>query len=383
MILFDVGLAEKSKTNPLKVLHSKLEYAGKKDGVSFVGISNYSLDAAKINRAMVLSVPNLDEKLNELKEIVKSIVESISENLYNDQKIIFDILSTSYYEYKNNLNFIKQLTAFKVFNEKNKESKEPIDLTKKVFNQISKLKEYINCLKNEKKIKENFHGNRDLYNFIKETAIEIGRLSNKDNKEVIDIIEKYIERNFGGIDYEIDIDLKLQFNDIKDNIEKIKKILEDFTNVNTRKKDNKKKKVAKIKISSVFLFKKSYNIACGIEDQYQIEKENCKKYDLNQCIIDNINDINNPRYLLLEIKPSLSSLIYQHIKIQIPYENIDFYDGSPFDDDNNNEYKFKKVSEIQDDANQDKLIILQNLNQIQPYLYDLYNMNYTIKGEKN
>ena len=215
MILFDeLGLAEKSKTNPLKVLHSKLEYAGKKDGVSFVGISNYSLDAAKINRAMVLSVPNLDEKLNELKEIVKSIVESISENLYNDQKIIFDILSTAYYEYKNNLNFIKQLTAFKVFNEKNNESKEPIDLTKKDFNEITKLKEYINCLKNEKKIKENFHGFLDLFNFIKGTAIEIGRLSNKDNKDVIDNIEKYIERNFGEIDYEIDIDLKLQFNDI-------------------------------------------------------------------------------------------------------------------------------------------------------------------------
>ena len=71
---------------------------------------------------------------------------------------------------------------------------------------------------------------------------------------------------------------------------------------------------------------------------------------------------------MLEIKPSLSSLIYQNIKIQNPDKNIDFYDGSPFDDDNNNEYKFKKVSEIQDDANQDKLIILQNLNQIQPYL---------------
>ena len=70
-------------------------------------------------------------------------------------------------------------------------------------------------------------------------------MSNKDNKEVI---EKYIERNFGGIDYEIDIDLKLQFNDIKVDIEKIKKILEDFKNVNTRKKDNKKKKVAKIKV---------------------------------------------------------------------------------------------------------------------------------------
>ena len=49
MILFDeLGLAEKSESNPLKVLHSKLEYAGNEKGVIFIGISNYSLDAAKI-----------------------------------------------------------------------------------------------------------------------------------------------------------------------------------------------------------------------------------------------------------------------------------------------------------------------------------------------
>jgi len=48
MILFDeLGLADRSKTNPLKVLHSKLEYEGKKEGTCFIGISNYSLDAAK------------------------------------------------------------------------------------------------------------------------------------------------------------------------------------------------------------------------------------------------------------------------------------------------------------------------------------------------
>ena len=395
MILFDeLGLAEKSKTNPLKVLHSKLEYAGKKEGVSFVGISNYSLDAAKINRALILSVPNLEEKLDELKSTVKSIVESISEDLYKDQATVFNILSSAYYEYKNTLLFLKQLTALKQFNLENNKSKESnistknednkdqnestIDLEQKNFGEIKRIKEFINLLKNDKKIKENFHGNRDLYNYIKEIAIETGRLNKRENKEVVDIIEKYIERNFGGIDYEIDIDFKLQFEDIKEDMKKIREILEDYINKKTKRKDKEKG----IKVSSVFLFKKVYNIACGTEIQYQINKENCKKYDLNKCIIDNINDTNNPRYLLLEIKPSLSSLIYQNIKIQNIGKNIDFYDGSPFSDDNNNEYRFKKVNEIQDDANNDKLIILQNLNQIQPFLYDLYNMNYTIKDEQ-
>ena len=106
------------------------------------------------------------------------------------------------------------------------------------------MKEFINVFKNEKKIKEDFHGNRDLYNFIKEIAIEIGRLSNNyENNVVVNIIEKYIERNFGGIDYEIDIDLKLPFDDIKTRIGQIKKILEDYNtnSENTRKNNNKKK----------------------------------------------------------------------------------------------------------------------------------------------
>ena len=382
MILFDeLGLAEKSETNPLKVLHSKLEYGGKKIGVSFVGISNYSLDAAKINRALVLSVPNLEDRVDQLKSTVQSIVESISDDLYKNQKPIFDILSMAYYNYKNTLIFIKQLTAFKQFDLKNNELEEPIDLTKKEFKEIIRMKEFINILKNERRIKDNFHGNRDLYNFIKEIAIETGRLSVFENNVVVNIIEKYIERNFGGIDYEIDINFNIGFEDIKTKIRDLKNILEDYININKRG-DKKKKKIEKIKISSVFLFKKVYNNACGTEAQYQIDKINCKKYDLNQCIIDNINDTNSPRYLLLEIKPSLSSLIYQNIRIQNVDKIIEFYDGSPFSDDNNNEYRFKKVNEIQDDAREEKLIILQNLNQIQPFLYDLYNMNYTIKDEQ-
>ena len=75
MILFDeLGLAEKSPSNPLKVLHSKLEYGGKTEGACFIGISNYSLDAAKVNRALNLSVPNVEDKLDQLKSTAKNII---------------------------------------------------------------------------------------------------------------------------------------------------------------------------------------------------------------------------------------------------------------------------------------------------------------------
>ena len=64
LILFDeLGLAERDKTSPIKVLHSKLEYKGKADGISFVGISNYTLDVDKINRILKLSVPDLENNM--------------------------------------------------------------------------------------------------------------------------------------------------------------------------------------------------------------------------------------------------------------------------------------------------------------------------------
>ena len=55
-ILFDeIGLAELSVHNPLKVLHSKLEVNQTK--VAFIGISNWELDASKMARFLVISRP--------------------------------------------------------------------------------------------------------------------------------------------------------------------------------------------------------------------------------------------------------------------------------------------------------------------------------------
>ena len=118
MVLFDeLGLAERSKKNPLKVLHSKLEYLGKDKGVSFIGISNYTLDAAKINRALVLSVPDLDQRLDEIVKTSENIVESISENLKKEP--IFKLLSKTYFDYKNELQFIKELVVYNQYKKDN------------------------------------------------------------------------------------------------------------------------------------------------------------------------------------------------------------------------------------------------------------------------
>jgi len=391
MVLFDeLGLAERSTSNPLKVLHEKLEYTGKEEGVSFVGISNYSLDAAKINRALVLSVPDLDQKLDDLIQTSENIVESISDKLKKEP--IFEIISKTYFEYKKILQVIKELVVYKIYFEKEKnnakgkdseisqdnepepandpeqnstttieESKiqkgdnedksnnksKPQDREKRQFEFIKGLKEYTDLMKKENKIRKDFHGNRDFYNLIRGIAAELKSGDSTDNEKVT-IIIKYIERNFGGIEYEIDINLKLVLEDTKKNIELIKNILDDYDSYEENKK---------LKLSSVFLFKKLYNLECEKIDpnsNLKIDKLKINDYNLNNCINTNIKDINS-RYLLLEIKPSLTPLIFQNIKLQNPLKNIELYDGSPFVDDNNKEYRFKIINKIQEDAKEDKL----------------------------
>lgn len=53
LLLEEVGLAELSPHLPLKVLHSILDEAR----VSVVGISNWALDPAKMNRAVRMTIP--------------------------------------------------------------------------------------------------------------------------------------------------------------------------------------------------------------------------------------------------------------------------------------------------------------------------------------
>ena len=393
MILFDeLGLAEKSPTNPLKVLHANLEYSGNKDGICFIGISNYSLDPAKVNRAFYLSVPNLESLPDRVKETAKSIVESISSELTNDDNIkIFNIISEAYYLYKDYLILIKELIVLKQYYNKIDE-KDKNDFMSKTLKEIKEKVDdegynlFKELLKKEKKIKTEFHGNRDFYNIIKGVALEGSKLSEFQN-DIVPFIESYIERNFGGISYEIDIDFKLELKDISQKFNNVKNILKGINKKPKKKKDVTNKENIK-KVSSVYLFKKIYNLACEevekkLFKQYQINENNMINYNLNKCINDNIND-NNGRYLLLEIKPNLSALIVKNIKIENPEKkDIEFINGSQFSDDNNKDYKYSKVNEIQEYADQpDKLIILQNLNQIQAYLYDVYNMNYKIIDEQ-
>ena len=82
-----------------------------KDSVPFLGISNWRLDAAKINRALNLSITDYDIK--DLEETAKAISEAIDFDLSNKHKDFFLALAKTYFEYiQYNQNNIREIKDF-------------------------------------------------------------------------------------------------------------------------------------------------------------------------------------------------------------------------------------------------------------------------------
>ena len=369
VILFNqLELSKKSGNNLLEKLINKLDYySNLEKGINFIGISNCSLDPAMMNRNLVLYVPDLYEKLDELISFSRNIAESFSLKIKND--IIFEILAFSFFEYKNQLRIIKELIVIKKYFEKNKTKKE-----EKFFEYIKDSKEFKNLMKKEDKINLNFHGNVDFYNLIKSTANDLSKFNNISEREKVDLVIKNIERNFGGIEYEIDINFDLILDDIREKVKLIKYLIEDYEKYDYNKTNEN------IRLNSVFLFKKIYNLQCdklAPFNKLKIDKTEINEYNLNNCINKNIKDTNS-RYLLIEIKQSLIPLIYQYIKFQNPFKDMLIYDGSPFINDNNEKYMINKIKNIQEVLKEDKLIIIENLSQIHPFLFNLYDMKYEV-----
>jgi hypothetical protein len=103
VFVFDeIGLAELSKYNPLKVLHNLLEVENR--DIGFVGISNWRLDASKMNRALYLARPDPDE--HDLKFTAKCIFNQICPEMENHHKLI-ENLASAYSDLKQYLKQIK------------------------------------------------------------------------------------------------------------------------------------------------------------------------------------------------------------------------------------------------------------------------------------
>ena len=440
MILFDeLGLAERSKYNPLKALHCQLELDGNKKGISFIGISNWTLDAAKVNRALNLSVPDLDSSLDDLKTTSISIAESINDN-FGSNKIFNKILPNVYFQFKENLKLLKILTVYKKYELKEyknliKKYKEDEDF-KQIFSDINESKSFFE--KKEQKNKEEKTGQEeeeakiydyDVFKKVKPrlkkfleglnskkintkdkkenstSSEESQLLNNKDFKYLFerdkDIKEDYLgnrdfyftikgianEMNDNNLDYNGIIKKYIERNfggfEITIDFEKDYSSLKEFEKYKDDIYKNFFDKISeREKWSSVQLFKIVFNIYCLANEEPDsiIDESTLDDFNYMQNIIDNLRDIKS-RYLLLGINSSLASLIHQKISKEIN-KIIYFYEGSPFPNDNNREYQFKIINKIQEHGENGDIIILHNLNQVYAFLYDLFNKNFVIKDGK-
>ena len=296
LIYFDeMGLAEHSPNNPLKVIHSELEYdqnANDKQ-VAFVGISNWELDAAKMNRGISISIPEPDEEDN--KETAFIIGNSYDEKMALTYRSFFENLGKSYFNYK------QILRANYSFNGK-----------------------------------DDFHGNRDFYHLVKNSArnmIEKEKNKSLNGQTLIECAVDSIERNFSGIQFD----------------------------------QNKK--------NSLEIYKRIFH---EIYPACQIKKE----YDILKRIKENLKDINS-RYLLIASESSIGTYLLSYI-LEGDNKEYNFYIGSPFEQDlHSEEYTLKVMNKIQVHMERDNILILKNLETVYPSMYDLFNQNFTVKSDKN
>ena len=330
LVYFDeMGLAEESPNNPLKVIHSELEYDDNELKVGFVGISNWILDASKMNRTIFLGVPPLEEK--DLEETAYAIGSNLDLEIFNQYKDLFTNLVKTYCKYKDEIKSSSQSEFHGL---------------RDFYHLIKNAMQYLINEKKEKKEKNKIKINRNEPNCCScgETSLEEWDDDDDDNDDNLKINEKSYEiglkslkRNFEG--------LREPFN----SFEKVKKIFDEFY------KDQKTQNLNIIKD------KISFNIL--------------------DCLKDNIKD-NNSRYLLIIIESSMSLHLLSYIMQKLK-KNYIFYSGSQLTEDVNEEkYNEKLLNKIQLSLENGDILVLKNMENIYPSLYNLFNQNFTMLGGK-
>ena len=196
LVFFDeMGLAEDSPENPLKVLHAELE--NEENKVAFLGLSNWTLDASKMNRVILNCVedPDKEDLILTGKEIAKSVDEK---NIFKNNEELFIFLSQTYLEFRNK----QDRTGYK-----------------------------------------DFHGNRDFYNLIRNTMKYLKEIKPNNNEDIKFIQTKAaikaLERNFGGYENSVSdiIDIfydKSKFRKIEHRYDIIKCINDNLKDQNSR-----------------------------------------------------------------------------------------------------------------------------------------------------
>ena len=299
----EMGLAEESPNNPLKVIHSELEYDDNEHKIAFIGISNWILDASKMNRTIFLGVPPLQEK--DFHQTAEEISSNIDKELSIKYKDLFIKLVKTYCNYKASI----------------KESEQ-----------------------------REFHGLRDFYHLIKNAMNYL--LLDKKNKN-----KNSINREQGDNNQNINIKEISYEIGIKSLLRNFDGLESPFNSFNTIKK----------------IFDEFYK-------DIDIKKYN-NTFNAFDCLKDNIND-NNSRYLLIIMESAISIHLLNNIMQELK-KNYVFYSGSQMKEDMNKEkYNEKLLNKIQLNLENGDVLVLKNMENIYPSLYNLFNQNFTMLGGK-
>ena len=155
----EIGLCEISPYNPLKALHTYLELDYKnqsnEEKLAFVGISNWKLDAAKMNRGIYLNVINPISDFKQMRDTAMQITSIYDKTFSINYGELIEKLARAVFNY--NL-YLKKISAEQI----------------------------------------NFHGARDFYNLIKTVTKKI---LEKNSKEETGIMPAFfsIETNYNGV----------------------------------------------------------------------------------------------------------------------------------------------------------------------------------------
>ena len=293
LVFFDeMGLAERSSNNPLKVMHYLLEKDAE-NSVPFLGISNWRLDASKINRVLNLSITEYD--IEDLEDTAISIAEALNNEVSNKYKEFFETLARVYNEYI-------------------------------ILNQKGSV------------INKDFHGNRDFYNLIKNSARELIR-AKEENKE--------LEKNEKKVLTEIGIRcLEINFGGLEDSTQIIKE-----------------------------LFKKEYG------HKYYNNNILEKNSSIVEIIKSNILD-SNRRYLMLVSDGNDASDIVKYILVTMKKVYIEMVGSKYKNDIKYGRYSEEILNKIKYIMSSDNILILRDLDMVYASLYDIFNQNFTIMGDK-
>jgi hypothetical protein len=389
-VVFDeIGLAELSPHNPLKILHPLLEKENSQ--IAFLGMSNWTLDLSKMNRLIYIARPDLSEE--DLIAIFRKSIDLVDKNKKDVKEVLSSLLTV----------LAKAYIEYRKWQRDNAEHK-------------------------------NFHGSRDMYATSKFFYSNIKRSSDLAVSSIRNIAKTVIERNFNGALYcftqkkddsnsiSWDTVPGLAKEDCAQVFDKVK--LTDLNSLESIDKicsedQSKKKSSRELYLSSAAVFKRffmenlrQHNDKIGSKPGQASSKQdiNLVKVDVDEnefyedihtidLFEQNIRDP-SARFLLLKTEGDLvDTIILERLKkifykpknaqaitpatpsnaSQMREEEAHTYDDKIIDwrGVNTKENNIELLSTLKNYISLGYIVVMKNLDELYGSLYDLFNQKYT------